>query len=342
MPNLPSPYVPTCSGDHFDCGETAIVPGHVDRGGFSQTLNDALTYDVGGVEIVAKKRVRNFSMAARIEEGYGAGVFVVMASDGVSPYYCGADFEVKVSGSVSDSYEYTSTTCFFLDTRYGHGLFREVKEKITLSANAASTALRYLGTWGVAYYAKFRVEHHVLEITTTDFIVVGGEKVVLKTVTETPRDQNDASRPLILVWPNPPSLGTFEDDDIANFGFYDYNAGGEDSGRTARDGGKDYYRTDWMRAIGKAYEDADQAEADSRYLTYHLGAGEPATSTTSARDILRSSIPAGSIAVDGEGNILYSVTVGDEVKNGLIANPAGSLTELLPDIAALMPVGVVA
>jgi hypothetical protein len=52
----------------------------------------------------------------------------------------------------------------------------------------------------------------------------------------------------IIVYPNPPSLGIPNDDDLRFYGFYDYgNMPGLESGLAIKDGGKDYWYPEWMR-----------------------------------------------------------------------------------------------
>jgi hypothetical protein len=53
----------------------------------------------------------------------------------------------------------------------------------------------------------------------------------------------------IIVYPNPPSLGIPNDDDLRYYGFYDYaHLPGEESQTAKDDGGKDYWFAAWLRS----------------------------------------------------------------------------------------------
>jgi hypothetical protein len=165
---------------------------------------------------------------------------------------------------------------------------------------------------------------------------LNGQKIILGTYTSVM--DNAWEWPLILVYPNPPSQGRFEDEDIAQYGFYDYNA--IDYPQTEIDGGgKDYYFTDWMRMIGEGFREQDEAEAAARYQSYHLGPAEESPSVVGAKPILTSTDPVGTIATDREGNTFYSVRVDNEVFNGL--SPNGDLPTLFPEQEIFYPIGVV-
>jgi hypothetical protein len=336
MPNI-------CTGGHYDCGATGTwKTGVSSEGALSQGRNRKTSFMLGATEIIVNQEVRNFIIA--YSGGWSASPAFLMYNDEGGLFACGTpDYSATTPHSVSESYDCTNTVLYFLDMRYNNAIGKEVVE--TIAFNEASDAVAgFKETWGIFYYPKFVITNHVLTTTTNYFIVLGGVKTVLKTTTAT-STVNGPGNPLILVWPNPPSLAIpwVNIDDIVLYGFYDYHAVGDEEGQVKirRDGGDDFFLTDWMRNMGAPALNINQTDAENRYFDFYLGAGVSGTSSYPNPGIFTDSTPVGSIAQDKDGNVFYSVELGGEIFNSLTG---GSLPELFPTLGPnqkFFPVGLV-
>ena len=333
MPNI-------CTGDHYTCGAAGTwKTGVSSEGSQTHARNRKTSFFLGATEIIVNRELRNFSIS--YSGGLSASPTFLMYNDEGGLFACGTpDYSATTPHSVSESYICTNTTLYFLDMRYNNAIGKEVVESI--SFNEASDAVAgFKETWGIFYYPKFVITNHVLTTTTNYFIVLNGVKTVLKTTTTT-STVNGPTNPLILVWPNPPSLAIpwINVADITTYGFYDYHAVGEEEGqiKIRRDGGDDFYFTDWMRNIGAPALTINQADAENRYFDFYLGDGIPGVSSYSNPGIFTDSAPIGSIAQDADGNIFYSLELGGEIFNSLSA-PGAAETDprIVADLPTLFP-----
>lgn len=322
----------TCSGDHYGCGDNVEWKvGSSSAATQTHRRDNKLSFFLGATEIIINKETRNFSIS--FSGGSATTPDFVMYSDDQQLFPCGG----KTSGgntshSVSENYQCVNTTLFFLDTRYNNAFGKEVTEKITFSEASSATA-GFQETWGVINYPKFVIINLTLTRTTVYFIILAGVKTALKTITTTTL-VNGPDSPLILVWPNPPSLAIPWSNvaDIKQFGFYDYYNADDGPAKILQDGGDDFYFTDWMRMISVENQAADQRDATDRYSSYYLD--PPANSGGGSYDnpgILYDPSPVGSIAQDKDGNVFYSVAADGEYFNFLTG---GDLVKLFPPLGA--------
>jgi hypothetical protein len=336
-----------CEGDHYDCGTTAeILTSGSSSGSVKHARNRLSSFMLGSTEIIVNKVSRVFDLSYSSGWSTNPSYAVANVDDGTLRYgVCGGDaWNGSSTHSVSESYECVSTTLFFLDVRYDNAVGMEVTETITFNKTSSELA-GFKEVWGIGYYPKYAITNHVLNKTTVYFIILNGVKTILKTET-TSELVNGPDNPLILVYPQPGSLGIpwINCDDIKEFGFYDYHAVGEGEGqeKIQRDGGDDFYFTDWMRGIGLASREQDQLDAADRYFEFYLGDGAPVQQSYSNPGIYTDDTPCCSVAVDPNSNIMYSAELGGEVFNFLTG---GDLTtfdpERIPAGSKLFPVGII-
>jgi hypothetical protein len=209
----------TCEGYHYTCGEEENwLVGHELSHALTQSRNNKNSFMLGDTEILVSKVNRTFSISSAngwvLEDG-----FVMYNSDG-GLFQCGT-VNGTDSGSVSENCTYITTQTHFLDTRYNNGIFTEVKD--VLEFNNAGEVCGFKETWGIVWYRKFKITAPTIQRTTKYFVVINGVKTVLKEKTESVAAY---ASPLIIVFPNPPSLAIpwINCDDINEYGFYDYRA----------------------------------------------------------------------------------------------------------------------
>ena len=314
MPNI-------CTGDHYTCGEIGSWKvGIHSNGAQTHVRNRKTSFFIGTTEIIVNKEVRNFDI--HYTDGWSSSPAFLMRNEEGGLFACGIpDYTGNTPHSVSEYYSVTNTVLYFLDMRYNNAICKEVTETVTFS-EASSAVAGFKEQWGIFYYPKFVLTNHTLVSTTNYFVVLNGVKVILKTDTST-TTVNGPGNPLILVWPNPESMAIpwINVADINLYGFYDYHATGEGEGdaKIQRDGGDDFYFTDWMRNISAPSLVQDQADANNRYFDFYLGDGTPGTASYSNPGIATDSTPVGSIAQDSAGNIFYSAWLGGEIFNSLSA-----------------------
>lgn len=294
-----------CFSNHFFCGEETpyeIPLGYNWVGDISQVINENKSMLIGNSAITIKNRTRTFSLNAIIKNNTNSVGKYAFFSDGA--YYPCATLEYATEGLVEENYQYTSTACLYIDTRFNNGIFREKVESIVFSAAAEATPVSFIGVSGAVPYAKFRVTAVYLTQTIQNYVVINGSRLDCGDPIVNNQTLYSEEQPLILVWPNPPSQGHFDDAEISQFGFYDYNA--SNGSQKISDGGDDYYFTDWMRDIGSTYREEDQAQADARYQAYYLDQGEAASSEISPKNIAIIQAPLGNMNIDRQGNTIYS------------------------------------
>lgn len=313
----------TCTGDHYTCGETSNwLTGSDNSHSLIQVRDSKSSFMLGETEIIVVSQKRNFSIQGASSWELDSGSFLMYDNDNLL-FQC-ATINNTSNGTLSEDYTVITTVAHFIDTRYGNGIFTEVKDELKFSV--AGTMCGFKETWGVQWYHKFVITSTTVNRTTTYFVVLNGVKTILRTVAEAVEAY---SNPLIIVYPNPPALSIpWENcDDINQYGFYDYHPDGTNQDKIREDGGDDFYWTDWMRVMGIANAAADAAAAEDRYLTYYLASPHAGTSGISNPGILTDSTPVGSICRDKDGNVFYSVTLGGESFSGLTD---GDLSDLFP------------
>ena len=341
-----------CTGGHYTCGETASwKTGVSSAGNQTQTRNRKTSFFLGATEVIVNKQIRNFGI--HFTGGWSASPSFLMRDDDGGLFACGTpNYSGSTPHAVNESYSCVNTVLYFLDMRYNNALCKEVTETVTFS-EASSAVAGFKETWGIFYYPKFVIVNHTNSTTTNYFVVLNGIKTILKTVTSTTL-VNGPTNPLILVWPNPPSLGIpwINCDDIKEYGFYDYQNGVDGPAKVQRDGGDDFYFTDWMRNISAPSLVQDQADADNRYFDFYLGTGTSGIVSYSNPGIATDSTPVGSIAQDSAGNIFYSFEI-DGYKFNSLSAPGNPITDprkeynletMFPTLGAnkkFFPVGVI-
>lgn len=209
----------TCEGSHYTCGDVANWPtGSSGGGSLTQTRNNKLSFMLGGTEIIVSKVARTFYVEGTtswtLEDGF------VMYDDDSNLFQCGTVNDTS-SGNISENCTYITTQCHFLDTRYNNGIFTEVTDVLTFEDTGEMCGFKE--TWGIRWYHKFKIIDPTIQRTTRHFVVVGGAKTILKEKTVPVAAY---ASPLIIVYPNPPSLAIpwINCEDINEHGFYDYRA----------------------------------------------------------------------------------------------------------------------
>lgn len=331
--------IPDCQGINCPTGnQVSWNTGYESSSGLVQSRDTTQSFLLGGTEIVVNKQTRSFNLSTYHKEELQDGAFLILDSEN-DHVLCSPGTDHTNSNSVSEDYESFNTIAHFIDTRHNNGVFTEIRERVTFSKSGADMA-GFKDSWGVTYYPKFVITNHMIERTTTYFAVLSGVKRVLKTVQET-IDRHSADNPLILVYPNPPSLAIpwINCEDINQYGFYDYHEVG--GNRIQEDGGDDFYWPEWCREVGTRNADKNAALAAERYLTYYLNAPDPRKEAIANPGIFTDSTPCASIAVDQAGRVFYSMTLGGQNFNYLTD---GDLLQLFPYFPAnpkFYPVGLI-
>lgn len=335
-----------CSGDHYSCGTTANLKiGDSQNGSINHIRNRTLSFTLGETPIIVNKVTRLFDLSfdGGWSQSYSSAVQNIDIAGNLQYDGCGGILSTNSTHSVSENYECITTILYFLDNRYNNAVGKEITEKITFSKSSDQMA-GFKETWGPAWYPKFVITNHTLTTTTAYFIIIKGVKTVLKTVNST-TIINGPNNPLILVYPNPPSLAIpwINCDDIKTFGFYDYHAVGEGEGqeKIKLDGGDDFYFTDWMRQIGEQTRTADQQDATNRYFEYYLQEGVPPSQVYANPGVFSDDTPCCSIAVDPNGSVMYSALLGGEVFNFLTDGDLTTFDARITAGSKLFPIGLV-
>lgn len=323
----------TCEGEHFSCGETAewLIGDHTTLG-LRQNRDNKVSFLLGETEIVVLRQIRKFRID--VTNNWDLQDPFLMKNTENKLFVCSARTSTS-SNSVSEDYTCLTTKIHFIDTRHNNGLFTEYNEAVTFDYSGNEMA-GFKQVWGTGWYHKMPVTNHKVTRIVTSYIVINGEKTVLKTETET-RTPHTADNPLILVYPNPPSLAipVANCDDIKQYGFYDYHEGGPaaagGSKRIEQDGGDDFYWPEWLREVGELNYEVDGLARRNRYLAYYLGPSPNTTGSAACPAVFVDDTPCASIAVDPSGNMFYSATLGRKVFNSL---SDGDLAELFPTLGS--------
>jgi len=318
---------------NYECGDSVnCKTGESVNTNLVQNLDCKKAFQVGEAEVISVSRKRTFTLSTSHSSNMVGPKFVMHNQDDAI-FICNSGTTETNNNQVAESYEYTVTKLCYLDLRYNNAAGTEITEKLTFSNTNAERA-GFKEVWGVQYYAKFHIVNANITKTTKYFIIINGVKTVLDTITEVIKVYKPGS-PLILVYPNPPSMAIpwVNCEDIKTYGFYDYH-GVDGSAKIQKDGGDDFYFTDWMRMCGGDNRVEDQAKADERYFAYYLQDGGPGTVALSTPGILYDQVPRGSMAVDRNGNVFYSFKFGSKYFNGI---QKGNLEKVLE--SKLIPTG---
>jgi len=303
-----------CTGLLSCSGESVTVPTESDTiYSLTQVKNRTVNMTVGGLAIPVQVRKRNFAISSTVKSlNNVAAVVHDLNNENPSSYYVCQSPTTTYSGQVSESYECLDSVIYFMDLRYNNFAIKEVHEILTFGLGGSDTAA-FKEPFGTGIYSKFKIVSANIVRTTTYYQILNGGKKVL-TVNNVTVPLYSAGSPLILVFPNVPSLATPLDADIKQYGFYDYNAIGGDG---LQDGGKDYYFPAWCRQLGTANQTLDVQEATDRYSSVFLLQPYPATGPISPPPIA-TDVYYGSIAVDPKGNIFTSQKIDGNIFNTLI------------------------
>lgn len=212
------------------------------------------------------------------------------------------------TGSVTESFETVDSTIYFLDIVNNIKFFKIDTQQITFSKSSNSLAA-FREPWGTGYYIKFKITSALVTKKTEYKLIVNQEDITIYTEAEQYNPYSDEA-PLILLYPNPPSLATPLDEDILKYGFYDYNAGGPGgdwAGLATSDGGKDFYYPEWNRNLG-INNDVDKEIRDIRF-TQLLDTDKQTYDTTLALSWDKEVFPIFSAAVDKFKNIFVSCII---------------------------------
>lgn len=303
-------------------------------GHMSHSKSRSINLNFCGTTIPIQSRSRNFTISYFESTSRQKPKLVYYPVDMLA--FC-SDETKSHSGQVSEYYRCQDTELWFVDTRYGNLIAREIVEEIAFTAPAQPVPFHV--PYGTEWYFKYVCNDVRVVTTETLYVMVGGQKTILKTVTSE-TVLYSSSFPLILVYPIVPSQAMVMDEEIMEHGFYDYNA--EDSEQMAQeDGGKDFYFPSWCREIGRINQSMDRDEATHRYYTYFLNDEPPPSGTIGRPPIVTRSEPDFSLTVDGEGRTFYSVSWMGETFNFLTDGDPVSLMGLEGSGAKFYPVGLI-
>jgi hypothetical protein len=238
------------------------------------------------------------------------------------PCECLDTTEDTSTGELSESYETIDSVIYFLDIVNNIKFFKTTKHTITFN-NISNDLAAFREPWGTNYYLKFKIKDAIVNKKIE-------YKLIVKDIEETLYSEENSYKPyseenpLILLYPNPPSLVLPLDEDIKNYGFYDYNAGGPGGdwdGLAKEDGGKDYYNPEWCRNLG-INNDIDTYITETRLL-HLLTIDKETFDLVIGLTYDAAQFPIFNAAVDFEGNIFISCIIENKLTYNKIFTNTG-------------------
>lgn len=251
-------------------------------------------------------------------------------NDVIDYYQCDDGDNNANSASVSESAVFLDSRIFILDPDNKNAFWCEYRDEMTFSAGSSDMAA-FKMMFGTGWFHKLKITSVTVQRSQSWHLMLNNVDSVVHTVSDSLNLYN-AQAPLILCWPIVPSMAIPLDEEIIEFGFYDYNEGGPDEAlaRAEREGGKDFYYPEWLQAMGQD-RTRDIADAQDRFHVYFLHEYPAPLRQNFYCPGLPYGEVRGNVAKDAAGNILASVRAGDDVfVNKLIGAGGGELS--LPEI----------
>ena len=262
------------------------------------------------------KRERNFTLSAEfihtLLEGYYLNsdkCFKPLGAEN-EPCLC-VNIKSSTEGQIIENYTTMDSEIYYLDIANSICFYKEVTSDISLR-NTSSTVVLFKQLFGNSSHIKYKLDNVSVTTTIHYKLIVNNTNTTLYS-TDSVTKIYDEDNPLILVYPNPPSLALPLDPEIKEKGFYDYFAGGPGGDKTLQelDGGSDYYYPEWNRNMG-ANNAVERKLTDTRYLSA-ITQETAAQFITVNNDWQIGRFPIFNAAKDSQGNIFVSGIIEDKV-----------------------------
>ena len=273
---------------------------------FEHNINTDVSATILGIKYSLTKTTRKF-MVQFASGSLRSVTKAVIGNQYNEPTLCGASTS-SVSGRLTEYVSREDIVPYFLSQQEGVFVYKKITETLSF-ASSCEKMVPFRTRGGNSYFNKFSVKGSPVVEGSEEFFVVrdGSEyKVGSTTFTYNPFPEStgsstwgllgneikssvssgytrDPSLRMIMVFPNPPSEAIpLGDDELKDFGFYDYNAvSSEDPGALAgtisklarEDGGKDMYYPEWCRKMTP--DPFWRSAADRRVELRWPGAGAP-------------------------------------------------------------------
>jgi hypothetical protein len=277
-----------CKTDSYDICRTIKVSDGPD--GNSHNINTDYSVTVSGVKIPIVKTTRTFSVSYGITYGDpGAPKGYIRNEPDWVPLICAETPSDSPTCRVLENCVIEKSTLHYIDQRYGVCLYRLQRDEIHMDITSAEMAEIKVST-GIALVHQVQIKTDLYTATSIEewhLVIDGVDKVICTTTKQlepfgarnnglSRREMGqtdglfldyhpDPETRLVLLFPQPPSLGLPWSDAIYRLGFYDYgNESGEESELNKLDGGgKDMFYPAWCRSLQT--DPFWRGAADNRY-----------------------------------------------------------------------------
>lgn len=335
-----------CTDPAFDCGETkeATIAGSTTFT-YTQSKNRVSTLTVGTKDIVLNSRVREY----RYEDAEGWShtdhKWVIYPDGfGVAWFECYGTGDTTNDASISDSYQTVDTEVLFVDLRYDIIVYRQTTKSMHYEDTRDFT-IPLQTSFDDAHLYPFIFEQVPIQINEKLIYSKAGVETVLEETNSTSGYYDDINllmplfspgtnpRPTFFTLPAHPPYRTVAREYLASEVDWYYPLPHRE-----QDGDMFLYYPEWLRAVG-IYGDLDQAEATARYAQSIGAIGNPA-SMSSDDNLQEATEFDGSVVVDPNDRVFYSIRNGNKVFNALTD---GVLSNLLPKYTItwkLYPIGL--
>lgn len=360
-------YKSTCA--YYDCsigGNCPVIPISDGPNGNGHNIATNYTITISDIVIPLIRTARNFNVSYAQTFGSRGLPLGYFNSDGdMLPLYCTELPPNQPTCTVTENCTIETSTLYFIDHRYNVCLYKYIKDELHLSKNSTEMAL---------IKEPFQIgEYHQIQIKTSDYtatrltewrLINNGVETMLASTTENlepfgPRNNGlpsgtglypnyapDPETRLVLLFPQPPSLGIPWSDVICRLGFYDYgNDPGEESQLNKLDGGnKDMFYPEWCRNLQQ--DSLWRQAADNRYNISWFHADLTNDTSYVPPSISVQPIPIGSFANHPQvGNVYQFLcdanVYGNRNFNDLIDNALKPAKMVTHDTTLYYPIGVI-
>jgi hypothetical protein len=289
--------------------------------GNTHTINTDYNINVAGIVIPIVKTNRIFTVSYSTTYGVPADARGYVGSD---PIFCTETAPNQPVCTVSENCVIESSTLKYLDQRYGVCLYRYQKDDILMSKTSAELAEIKVESGSIyPHQVQIKTSNYVANRLVEWRLIKDGVQTILKTSTEAihpfgPRNNGQASgvglfpdyvpdpeTRVVLLFPQPPSLGIPWSDVICRLGFYDYgHEAGAESQLNKDDGGeKDMFYPFWCRELQT--DPFWKSAAFNRYNISWFNMGLTVDSSYRPIDVLTDPLPCGSYVNHAQQGELY-------------------------------------
>jgi len=347
--------------DYIDCADPVMsISSFDDSAGYTHTMSLKLTCDNLPFKSL-ESTDRTFSVQYGWDRDVKPGFLIAgYCSEVINMQTCGRDETAKASAICSESCTRTTTIPYYIDRINNIYVYKQIVQSLNFNINSLGKTATFRLKFGSGAFHKILIPKSVCTNVTESFIYSKNQvetTILTGSFKYNPFPYSEGSSTwglygntinqtanmskvtpdiaCILLFPTVPSLAIPLDDDVINYGFYDYNAilgGFNVSTLPADDGGKDYFYPYWCRQM--PIDSYWRKSADERWesiTTKIINARvDPYTILTPSTY----SLPFGSFAVKDKDSFVNSLLVhlSDELnRKGVIINDSsiGDLYDII-------------